>query len=293
VVIPTKDRKKETSDCIQSVIEAYRYFRRLYSKEIEIVIVDDHSKQEPNFGEFQGDIKIFKNKGIGHGAARNFGIEVSKGAYIAFVDSDCIVAEDWLVSIYEHFNNHKDCIAIQGNPWLYSNPQNYLTGIESKVYKHVVEINLNRKNNSLNTLEAKNMAIRKAALKKYNNEKFFREELPSMVDREAGSRAARIGKICWLPEAVVYHKQIRSLFYVMTHNFWYGRGTAYFGLREDCQGGSVLDNYIMSPIRNGIPAWYVLLLSGLFVMGNVYERILKAKRVHEYLSRYGGFVNDR
>ena len=102
VVIPTFNRAHFLSEAIKSVLE------QVY-KNWELIIVDDNSTDETEnvvteFIKRNDNIRLIKNaRNIkGPGAARNTGIEASKGKYIAFLDSD-----DWWEN--EHL---KDCISI-------------------------------------------------------------------------------------------------------------------------------------------------------------------------------------
>ena len=68
----------------------------------EIIVVDNNSTDDTHkiilkTGlNFEGNILIEKEKKIGSYAARNKGLQVSKGEIIAFIDSDMTVKPDWL-----------------------------------------------------------------------------------------------------------------------------------------------------------------------------------------------------
>lgn len=85
VIIPTYNRAKLLSRSVKSVIS------QTYSK-LEIIIIDDASTD--NTEEVINNIKdsrirYYKNiHNVGGGAARNIGINKSKGTLIAFLDSD-------------------------------------------------------------------------------------------------------------------------------------------------------------------------------------------------------------
>ena len=91
VIIPMYNSEKYIEECIYSVIN------QTY-KNLEIIIVDDCSKDSSVDiinGIKDERIKIVKlqeNKGVS--SARNKGIEVSTGRYIAFIDSDDIWVKD-------------------------------------------------------------------------------------------------------------------------------------------------------------------------------------------------------
>ena len=93
VIIPTYNREKYINSSIMSVLN------QTYSN-IEVIIVDDGStdKTEKVVRSIRDSrliyIKLKKNRGACY--ARNYGIKIAKGEYIAFHDSDDIFHEDKL-----------------------------------------------------------------------------------------------------------------------------------------------------------------------------------------------------
>lgn len=89
VIIPTYNRSNTIKRSIVSVLEQT-------IKDIEVIIVDDGSSDNTQevVESIQDDriryVKLLKNSGAC--AARNHGIEISRGEYIAFQDSD----DEWL-----------------------------------------------------------------------------------------------------------------------------------------------------------------------------------------------------
>ena len=83
-----------------------RAIKSIYSQKnlenFEIVVVDDCSKDKTfevvgKLAEKHKEIRLFKNKtNKGRGFSRNFGVLKSKGRYVAFVDADIILPNNWL-----------------------------------------------------------------------------------------------------------------------------------------------------------------------------------------------------
>jgi len=99
VVIPTHNREKELRRAIDSVLNQA-------AKPEEIIVVDDGSEEEALdvLHEYnEKGIKVFRQLNRGVSAARNKGIEVSKGDWISFLDSD-----DWWLpgKLEEQINFH-------------------------------------------------------------------------------------------------------------------------------------------------------------------------------------------
>lgn len=70
------------------------------TKQCEVIIVDDGSKKEYEPWQMQKNIIVLRhltNKGVS--AARNTGLKRAKGEYIAFIDSDDMVTEDYVEQI--------------------------------------------------------------------------------------------------------------------------------------------------------------------------------------------------
>lgn len=84
VIIPTYNRKDYVTEAIDSVI-AQTY------KDFEIIVVDDGSTDGTGkmLKEKYGDkIRYFFKENGGCASARNYGIRMSQGKYVAFLDSD-------------------------------------------------------------------------------------------------------------------------------------------------------------------------------------------------------------
>jgi len=103
VILPTYNRGNLLPRAIQSVLnQTYQDF--------ELILVDDGSMDNTeevvkSFGKEKGIVYLKHKKNRGAPAARNTGIKVAKGEYIAFQDSD----DEWLpdkiekqIKIFEH-----------------------------------------------------------------------------------------------------------------------------------------------------------------------------------------------
>jgi len=123
VVIPTYNSAPYVERCLNSVINQS-------IKNIEIILVDDMSSDHTpdilcSYANQFENIKLLKMKTKKTaGAARNVGIENSKGKYISFIDSD-----DWIDSDYYHhmlltIKKDNTDIAISGVKREYENHKN-------------------------------------------------------------------------------------------------------------------------------------------------------------------------
>lgn len=93
IIIPVYNVKKYLNECVESVV------RQSYSK-IEIIIVDDGSSDGSssicdNWEKRDSRIKVIHKQNGGVSSARNKGLDISSGQWIAFIDSD-----DWIAPNY-------------------------------------------------------------------------------------------------------------------------------------------------------------------------------------------------
>ena len=96
IVIPVYNVEKYLSDTIESV-------RNQTYKQWELILVDDGSSDlTPSicerYAEVDSRIKFVHIKNSGPGKARNIGIELAKGTYIAFVDGDINTFENFILT---------------------------------------------------------------------------------------------------------------------------------------------------------------------------------------------------
>jgi glycosyltransferase involved in cell wall biosynthesis len=82
-------------ECIDSILAL-----SLNSSEREIIVIDDGSEQSPmnNLQKYGDDIIYIRQKNMGLSKARNTGIQMARGQYLQFVDSDDLLIK----APYEH-----------------------------------------------------------------------------------------------------------------------------------------------------------------------------------------------
>lgn len=92
IIVPTYNNRDKIKNCIESVLCQninYRY---------EVIIIDDGSTDNTleilNEYKDKQNFKIISQENLGVAAARNRGLQVCRGKYIMFIDSDDIISED-------------------------------------------------------------------------------------------------------------------------------------------------------------------------------------------------------
>lgn len=94
VIVPVYNVEPYLTECIDSILaQTYRDF--------ELILVDDGSTDGCHaicdaYGEKHDFVKVIHQSNKGLSAARNAGIDASKGEYLTFIDSDDMIKKDYL-----------------------------------------------------------------------------------------------------------------------------------------------------------------------------------------------------
>ena len=105
VIIPIYNVEKYLDRCVQSV-------RNQTLRDIEIILVDDGSPDNcpamcDEYAKLDTRIKVIHKENAGLGYARNSGLEIASGEYVAFVDSDDFVNADMYEKLYNTAKSNK------------------------------------------------------------------------------------------------------------------------------------------------------------------------------------------
>jgi len=169
--------------------------------EMEVMVVDDGSPNgeeiEKIVGKFKNRLKInylYQDK-RGPAAAKNLGINRSKGEIVCFIDDDSICSKDWVSQILKEFSRDASIGIVNGKLLSYYRDDNSLAFLlEQSVYKP-------RK-----SWATCNIAYRRGVFESVG---LFDERyrLASWEDNDFGFRASWLGGIkhVYCPEAVIYH----------------------------------------------------------------------------------------
>lgn len=110
VIIPTFNRCHTLARAIDSVLLQNH-------KHVEIIVIDDGSTDETArmLSQKYPQVKYYGQKNQGPAAARNLGIELAQGEYIAFLDSDDCWLEDKISKEMQIFQHYPQADVIAGN----------------------------------------------------------------------------------------------------------------------------------------------------------------------------------
>lgn len=112
IIVPVYNAEKYLDKCINSIIDqSYRDFEVLLiddgSSDGSAEICDTHASKDPR-------IRVIHKSNGGSASARNLGLKLAKGDYIAFVDADDYVDPDYLRIMYElALAHHADIVQCQ------------------------------------------------------------------------------------------------------------------------------------------------------------------------------------
>lgn len=98
IIVPVYKVEKYLKECIESI-------QRQTYKDIEIILVDDGSPDKcgeicDEYAKRDNRIKVIHKENGGLSDARNAGIQVAIGKYIAFIDSDDYIEETYIELLY-------------------------------------------------------------------------------------------------------------------------------------------------------------------------------------------------
>ena len=95
VVIPVKNGETTIGQCLRSI-------KRSYFKNIEVIVVDDHSTDRtPEIAKSFNARLVAAEEGAGANAARNLGAKEAKGEIFVFIDADVVVSRETILGIVE------------------------------------------------------------------------------------------------------------------------------------------------------------------------------------------------
>lgn len=290
IIVPCKNRLDKLEECLYSIIvsveEAKKHIKDL---EHEIIVINDHSEEgfkEKVLEKFK-DVRVEDSTGVGPGYARNFGISISKGKYIFFTDSDCIVAKDWIVTGYNKFIESQ-AIVIQGVPWLFQENTNPTYGRnEGKLYKLLFSTYL--KDIYTSMTDSRNLLINRKITDIMGREVFSEKSSKATAEsRVFGKRCISHGiEILFDENIKIYHEDPDTMLEVCKQKYRHGSGRVEIW-KERPKYKDLRNRYFDAPIKNGIDKDYVLPAHFCFLLG--YYKNIKDKEEYEKFIEFAAEV---
>ena len=94
VVVPVRDGARVIGRCVSALAR-----QSLDREAFEVIVVDDGSRDGTAREAAREGVRVITRDGAGAPAARNAGIAVARGRWVAFTDADCVPARRWLEAL--------------------------------------------------------------------------------------------------------------------------------------------------------------------------------------------------
>lgn len=203
VIIPVYNDSERLKICLEA-LDNQTYPKELY----ELIVVDNGSDDnlEGLVLKFEQAYLAYESR-PGSYAARNKGIFLSKGQVIAFTDSDCIPASDWIEKGVLNILRIPNCGLMAGKINLFFKNQSRLTAVEiyEKINAFPQQTNVEQRRYGVTA----NLFTLTSVI---HNVGYFNEALKSGGDFEWGNRVFSAGyKLIYTDDACVAHPARHSL----------------------------------------------------------------------------------
>jgi GT2 family glycosyltransferase len=224
IIIPTYNRPARLASCLESLVQ------QSYPREnFEVIVVDDGGSVdlEPDIESVDTslNIKLVRQKNTGPAGARNTGVANATGEFIAFLDDDCALSENWLPIITQYLQNDGSRMyggltinALEKN--LYSSASQAMIDFLYGYYNTVPE--------KARFLASNNMAMSRTLFDAAGG---FDTSFPGACgeDRELCDRWLQLGHpISFVSEALIFHYHHLGLRSFWKQHFNYGTGAKRF-----------------------------------------------------------------
>lgn len=145
VIIPVYNVEKYLNKCIDSIVN------QTY-KNLEIILVDDGSLDKSSqlcdeWAKRDNRINVIHKVNGGVSSARNYGLEISKGEYISFVDSDDWVDKNTYQELLCHIKKDIDFVSFgvleeyDTETYQILNSNNYQIYKQKQIFNHILDDN--------------------------------------------------------------------------------------------------------------------------------------------------------
>jgi len=219
IVVPFCDRLDALSECLEALARV-----RFPRDRFEVLLVDDGSQDRADdlVARLKDrlPVRLFRQQHAGPAAARNHGARQARGKWLAFTDSDCAPAEQWLHQLAAVLSTAAD-VAVGGRV---VNTLTNIFPVASQWQSDYVIAYLGATKGSPTFCTTNNFAVpRERFLTVGGFDPDFRH--PGGEDREFCRRWVHEGqRLRWAPEALVYHQHHLTFASYCRQHFHYGRG---------------------------------------------------------------------
>ena len=201
VVVITCGRPAETKAAVHSLLNQS-------IKPLEILFIDNGSN--PPISQETTDnptVKLTRfNKLVGTSAARNYGIRIARGDYVAFIDDDCLPTTNWLEEINNGIEAGYEILGGPLQPKFMASPPEWLEWSKYRKFWWGVGVG----NDRTGEIWGGNMVFKKEVFRKIG---MFNQTIGPQGKKRLGfedveliNRGKKCCKILFMPKAVVFHR---------------------------------------------------------------------------------------
>ncbi len=211
IIIPTFNEEKVISDCLESILDQDY-------KDFEVIVVDDGSSDKTleiisNFEIENPMLKIFKQKHLGAGMARNLGAKFAKGEILVFVDADMVFDKKFVKNLIKPILDKKTIGTFSKDEFVLN---------KDNLWSKCWNINKNLPKNKMHPRDYPNeQAVFRAILKK-EFQRVGGFNLIGYIDDHTLSEKLNV-KAQLAEGAIFYHRNPESLKEVFIQARWIGK----------------------------------------------------------------------
>ena len=253
VIVPVKNGEDNIEKCIMAILDQEL-------QPFEIIVIDGHSTDKTVEIVRRFPVRLIYEEYGTVGGARQIGLVNARGNYIAFTDADCIPERRWLRNLANSFE--EGIVGVGGGIrnigdglWEQSIAlalDSFLGGANSVQDRVYNEKRIVKSISGCNSIYKRDILIKVGG---------FNKDLSINEDTEINYRLRKLGKLLYVPNAIVLHDQKRTIkeFAKRMYLFGYGRGNV-----------RIFDLQVIPPIM----AFAVILLLFISVNGFLFMVVL-------------------
>lgn len=216
IIIPCLNEEENIRACLDSIFSI-----NYPVKQFEVILVDNGSTDKTLEIAKSYSVKILQNKTKNVSGLRNTGAKTASGDILAFVDADCVVAQDWLIRSRPYFDKQE--IVAWGSPPTIPENANWVQKAWYIVRQKEAPVQ------DVDWLESMNLFVRKDQFLSIQG---FDETLVTCEDVDFSYRIQKFGKIkSDIGISVIHLGEASTIREFIKKEIWRGAGNL-TGLRK-------------------------------------------------------------
>lgn len=261
VIVPTYRNWQGIEKCLSCLLN-----QTYPAESLEIIVVNNDPVDKCPIESLPRHVQIIDEDKPGSYAARNAGILRASGSFIAFTDSDCLPAKDWIEKGVGFLINNKEVFRVGGRIELIFKSKNLsLAEVYEKAFAFRQKDYVSRQGMAATA----NMIARAVVFEKIGP---FRDDLMSGGDAEWGRRARDQGyPIQYVEDCIVYHPA-RSNFSDVIRKYRREAGGHVMTSSSRVKAGFEAFLCLLPPVRS---AWPVIIRKDLTSKEKIFSIFLR------------------